>query len=894
MNTEEKRLKENYDNKKKWLEWGPYLSERQWGTVREDYSKNGSAWDYFPHDHARSRVYRWGEDGIAGICDKHCAIAFAVTLWNGKDPILKERLFGLTGPEGNHGEDCKELYYYLESTPTHSYMKHLYKYPQNEYPYADLVHTNKNRGVKELEYELLDTGLFDNNEYFDVFTEYAKADEEDILIKITIHNRGEEEADVWAIPTLWLRNLWSFNQAEGKHLISKKEDTKDYGSVLLTHPKLGDYNFYFEKPEKWLFTNNETNKEKLYGTPNESPYVKDLFHDAVIQDDFTLTDAVTEGTKFAPMYKATVDGKGKVEFRLRLSKKAHTKNPLSTSFNKTFDTRLEEADEFYAPFKKSNDEDTINIQRQAFAGMMWSKQYFNIDMETWIKGDPGQPTPPSERLNGRNKEWMTLNNEDIVSMPDKWEYPWYAAWDLAFHCVPIAMIDAEFAKEQMILMTREWYMSPSGQIPAYEWSFSDVNPPVQAWATFQIYEIDKKITGKGDIEFLKKMANKLALNFTWWVNRKDRNENNVFEGGFLGLDNIGVFDRSSEIPGDGYLEQADGTAWMALFSLNMLELSLEIALHDKVYEDMATKYFEHFIYIAESLNKMGEDWTGSWDNVDGFFYDILVLPNDTYIPIKIRSLVGLMTINAVLVLKRETLKELPNFYHGLKWFKNYRDKHHKYRVLADLNETDDIILSLVPKDRMVRLMGALLDENEFFSNYGIRALSKAHENSYNINIQGQDFYVNYEPAESTTNLFGGNSNWRGPIWMPMNFLMVKALQEYHKHYGNDLKIKHNNKEYTLGEVSILISNRLTDIFRKDDNGNRPVHALHQKIYQDEHFKDLILFYEYFHGDNGRGVGATHQTGWTGVVAQLIDGCSELDDCFNSPPMKNRKKSLKTK
>ena len=873
-NKEEKRLQENYLGKKKWLEWGPYLSERQWGTVREDYSPNGSAWDYFPHEHARSRVYRWGEDGLAGISDKHCAVCFSVGLWNGKDPILKERLFGLTGPEGNHGEDCKELYYYLDSTPTHSYMKHLYKYPQGEFPYADLVHTNGSRGVKELEYELLDTGIFNDNKYFDVFTEYGKVDEEDILIKISVHNRAETEADIWVLPTLWLRNLWFVGEVKGKHIIKKNKSTKDYGSVKLTHPKLGDYHFYFEQPEKWLFTNNETNTEKVFGVPNSTPYVKDLFHDAVINDDFNLTDAVDEGTKFAPMYRASIKGKGKIEIKVRLSKKVHSSNPLVSGFDSELKKRLSEANTYFKQFSKDlDDDDAINIQRQALAGMMWSKQYYNIDMETWMKGDEGHPPPPEERKNGRNREWMTLNNEDIISMPDKWEYPWYAAWDLAFHCVPLAMMDAEFAKQQMILMTREWYMSPSGQIPAYEWSFSDVNPPVQAWATYQIYLMDKKKTGKGDIHFLKRMINKLTLNFTWWVNRKDRSGNNVFEGGFLGLDNIGVFDRSSEIPGDGYLEQADGTAWMALFSLNMLQLSLEVAQHDSAFEDLATKYFEHFVYIAESLNQIGYNWTGSWDESDGFFYDILVLPNDTFVPIKIRSLVGLMTINAALVLKKETLKKLPSFYSGLKWFRNYRRKHNKYLVIEEMNNNEDILLSLVPKKRMIRLMKALLDEDEFFSPYGIRALSKVHESPYSIQIEGQEFSVQYHPAESQTNLFGGNSNWRGPIWMPMNFLFVKALEEYYEYYGDELLIEFGERKLTLLELKDVINNRLINIFRKDEKGERPVHALHKEFYKDPHFNDLILFYEYFHGDNGRGVGATHQTGWTGVIAQLIaDSC----------------------
>ena len=872
-NAEEQRLKENNSGKKKWSQWGPYLSERQWGTVREDYSEHGEAWDYFPHDHARSRVYRWGEDGLAGISDEHCAICFAVTLWNGNDPILKERMYGLTGPEGNHGEDCKELYYYLDNTPTHSYMKHLYKYPQAAYPYADLARTSQNRGKQDLEYEVLDSGAFNDNRYFDVFTEYAKADEEDILVKITVHNRGPEAAPITVLPTLWLRNLWSFGQAKGKHSIKKKKDTQKYGSVELTHPKLGEYRLYFEKPEKWLFTNNETNKERLYGQPNESPYVKDLFNHAVIQNDFKLTDAVNEGSKFAPMFQEIVESGKSVEIRLRLSKDELSGNPLAKSYDTVFDARLTEADEFYKELQGGTCADTANIQRQAFAGMLWSKQYFNIDMETWMNGDPGQPEPPEGRKHGRNKDWLTLNNEDIVSMPDKWEYPWYAVWDLAFHTVPLAMVDAEFAKNQLVLILREWYMAPSGQIPAYEWAFSDVNPPVHAWAAFKVYEIDKKKTGKGDIDFLKRVFNKLSLNFTWWVNRKDHNGNNVFEGGFLGLDNIGVFDRSNEIPGGGHLEQADGTAWMAMFSLNMLQIALEIAIEDGSYEDMCTKYFEHFVYIAESLNRRGENWTGSWDENEGFFYDILVLPGNNYVPLKVRSLVGLMTLNSVLVLPYEKLKKVKSFYAGMKWFRNYREGHGKYLAIEEFKDGEDILLSLVPKKRMEKLLKALLDEKEFLSPYGIRALSKLHENPYKISIAGEEFSVKYDPAESSTHLFGGNSNWRGPIWMPMNFLFVQSLLEYHKYYGNDLKIAcpaGAEQKYNLEELSNDINNRLVSMFKKDTDGNRPVNALHKEWYRDEHFKDLILFYEYFHGDNGRGVGATHQTGWTGCVAHLID------------------------
>ncbi len=872
MTAEERRLEEHYNGKKKWLEWGPYLSERQWGTVREDYSAEGNAWTYFPHEDARSRVYRWGEDGIAGISDRHCAICFSIGLWNGNDPILKERLFGLTGPEGNHGEDCKELYYYLDSTPSHSYMKHLYKYPHGAFPYSDLINTNNARGYDDLEYEILDTGIFDDNKYFDVFTEYAKADDEDILIKITIANRGEDDHDIWLLPTMLLRNLWSFNQMRGEHSIKVKDQESEYGSVKIEHPILKDYYLYFENPEEWLFTNNETNNEKIFGKKNKSPYVKDLFHDAVIQSDFSLTRAVDEGTKFAPMFHRNVKGKGAQVFKLRFSKNPFSKNPLTHEFDEIFKQQIKEADEFYEQFRKGENDDLRNIQRQAMAGLMWSKQYYNMVVETWLKGDPGL-TPPSEaRLKGRNKDWMTLNNEDIISMPDKWEYPWYAAWDLAFHCIPIALIDPEFAKEQMLLMTKEWYMNPKGQIPAYEWSFGDVNPPVQAWATYEVYQLEKKKTGKGDINFLKKMLHKLAINFTWWVNQKDRNGNNVFEGGFLGLDNIGVFDRSKEIPGNGYLEQADGTAWMAMFSLKMLQISLEIAKHDNSYEDLATKYFEHFIYIAESLNKISDKWVGSWDEKEGFFYDILVLPNDSFIPIKVRSLVGLMTLTAVLHIDKSTIELLPNFYKKVKWFVNYRRKHSKYQVIEDFQEGEDFLLSLVPKKRMKRLISALIDKDEFLSPYGIRSLSKIHKVPYRVIIENQEFSVKYTPAESDTFLFGGNSNWRGPIWIPMNFLFIVALKEYHQFYKEEFKIPSPDeagKEINLLELSDILNRRLVSMFTKDENGDRPIHKLHPEIYRDLHFKDLVLYYEYFHGDNGRGIGATHQTGWTGAVAHLI-------------------------
>jgi len=873
MNAEQKRLKEPG-----WKKWGPYLSERQWGTVREDYSEYGNAWDYFPHDHARSKVYRWGEDGIAGFSDNQQHICFALALWNGKDPILKERLFGLTGNEGNHGEDVKELYYYLDNTPAHSYMKHLYKYPQAEFPYGELVNTNRRRNRFEKEFELLDTGIFNERKYFDVFTEYAKNEQEDILIRISIYNRAKDAAYLALLPTLWLRNLWSFGLMHEKPLIYLKEGGEEYGRVKADHYWEGDYHFYFEKPVRTLFTENETNTERLYSVPNQTPYVKDAFHTAVQQQQFGWLERKTEGSKFAPMYEWTLAGGSSVTVKLRLSKQFIEKDPFDISFDEVFEDRIREADEFYRDITTTKDKDLLNIQRQAFAGMLWSKQYYNIDIPRWLNGDPGQPVPPEQRKTGRNHQWHTLNNEDVVSMPDKWEYPWYAAWDLAFHCVPLSMVDAEFAKNQLILFLREWYMHPNGQLPAYEWAFSDVNPPVHAWSCMQVYKIDKARTGKADVEFLERVFQKLLINFTWWVNRKDHKGNNVFEGGFLGLDNIGVFDRSNMIPGGGILEQADGTSWMAMYCLNMLEMALEISQYNSAYEDVTTKFFEHFVYIAESLNRIGENWTGSWDDEDGFFYDILAMPDGRYIPLKVRSLVGLSPLFAVFVLKKDQLAKVPDFYSRLKWFQKYREKNDEYLVIEELREHDDILLSLVPKDRLEKLMKALLDENEFLSRGGIRSISKIHREGYHVHIDGQEFGLDYQPGEGTSGLFGGNSNWRGPVWMPMNYLLVQALHTYSEYYKNDLKLNfptESGHEKNLGEIALEISKRLISTFTEDKQGDRPVNDYYD-IYRDDYFKDLVLFYEYFHGDTARGVGASHQTGWTGVVAELINRVSSSE------------------
>ena len=868
---EKQRILEKNSKEKKWLKWGPYLSERQWGTVREDYSADGSAWEYFPHDHARSRVYRWGEDGIAGISDEYCNICFALALWNGKDSILKERLFGLTGNQGNHGEDVKELYYYLDNTPTHSYMKHLYKYSQNEYPYEELLKENQRRSREDLEYEILDTDIFDANAYFDVITEYAKADEEDLLIQFTVTNRFTESAPISILPTLWIRNYWSFRDMDPMPSITKQVEGKTT-YVSISHIYVGEYNLYFEDADQLLFTENETNTEKIFGVENDHPFKKDLFHDAVITNDFSKATQNKSGTKFSPLYQRNVEAGGEIVIRLRLSKE-RLENPFNEDFEAILNARKSESAKFYDAIISGVSKDQAEIQKQAFAGLLWSKQYYNYDVETWLEGDPKEPKPPVSRLNGRNSTWDKLRNHDIMLMPDTWEYPWYAAWDTAFHCVTLALIDPDFAKNQLLLFTKEWYMSPDGQIPAYEWALSDVNPPVQAWASIKIFLMEKTATGKGDIKFLKRMFNKLSLNFTWWVNRLDGRANNVFEGGFLGLDNIGVFDRSKGVPGNGILEQVDGTAWMTLFCQNMLQISLELALEDDIYEDMATKYFGHFVFIAEALNKMSNDFEGIWDDKDAFFYDQLILPESSLIPIKVRSIAGMLSLAAVFCIKKEVLDELPKFRRSVLWFVKYRRDKLKYKVIQNYREGKDLLLALVPENRARKLLKALLDEKEFLSPHGLRSLSKIYETPYNIIIDEVDYGIGYEPAESTTSLFGGNSNWRGPVWFPINYLFIDALKEYFKFAGKELKFEYptgSTNLLDLNEISIELSKRLISIFEKNENGDRTVNLLHSKWYRDEHFKDLILFYEYFHGENGRGIGASHQTGWTALVANLID------------------------
>lgn len=870
QNEERKRLQEQDKNKKDWLKWGPYLSERQWGTVREDYSAHGDAWNYFPHEHARSRAYRWGEDGIAGLSDRYCNICFGIGLWNGKDPILKERLFGLTGPQGNHGEDVKELYYYLESTPSHSYMKHLYKYPQAEFPYAKLASENQKRKRNELEYEILDTGVFENNAYFDVFTEYAKGDEKDILIKITIHNRNPEAAAIHLLPTLTMRNHWTFKEMPKKPVIKKrKKRGKTYATI--EHPYVGGYNLYFQEADQLLFTENETNREAIYLQKNTHPYKKDLFHKAVCTNDYTLATKNKEGTKFAPLYHRKIEGGTSVSVVLRLSDKT-LDDPFGKTFDRIFKNRKKECEAFYEEMAPKANSDKKAIFRQAMAGLLWTKQYYNYEVEQWLKGDSKNSHPPKERLTGRNHSWKTLRNHDILSMPDAWEYPWYAAWDSAFHCASFALIDPSFAKEQLLLFTKEWYMAPNGQIPAYEWNFSDVNPPVQAWSALRIYKIDKDKTGAGDVKFLKRMFNKLALNFTWWVNQLDSSQKNVFQGGFLGLDNIGVFDRSNGIPGNGTLEQVDGTAWMALYCLNMLEMSLEIVKEDETYEDMATKYFGHFIFIAEALNKIDIAHEGTWDSEEGFFYDRLVLPDGRSTRIKIRSIAGMLSLAAVLTIKKETLALFPKFKASVLWFQKYRMENLKFPVIQGYEDGEDLHLSLVPDDRLQLLIKSLLDEKEFLGPYGIRSLSKIHEEPYHIHIDGIDYSINYEPAESTVSLFGGNSNWRGPVWLPMNYLFIQSLREYYSFCGKDMEFEYptgSGIKMDLHQISNEISKRVIKMFEKDGNDKRPINRLHDQQYTDPNFKDLVLFYEYFHGENGRGLGASHQTGWTALVANLI-------------------------
>jgi Mannosylglycerate hydrolase MGH1-like glycoside hydrolase domain len=874
---ESARLAQAASPQSDWRKWGPYLAERQWATVREDYSAGGACWDSFPHDHARSRAYRWGEDGLLGICDRQARLCFALALWNGRDPILKERLFGLTGPEGNHGEDVKELYYYLDSTPTHSYLKALYKYPQAEYPYERLVRENRGRGKDEPELELADTGVFDEGRYFDVFAEYAKAGPDDVLIRITVANRGPEAAVAHVLPTIWFRNSWSWGRTSEllppKGVIRAKEE----GRLLIEQPGLGRYQLAFEAASEVtptvLVTENETNAERLFGAPNAGPCVKDAFHEAVVHGRTSAVSTSGEGSKAAPHYRLQIPAGGEAVLRLRLSPAdSELRRPFGPEFERTFAARIREADAFYSariPHPLGSEEH--RVARQAYAGILWSKQFFYYDVAEWLDGDPAQPQPPAERRRGRNSDWRHLNNADVVSMPDKWEYPWYAAWDLAFHLVTVARIDSDFAKEQLILLLREWYMHPNGQIPAYEFAFGDVNPPVHAWACWRVYKI-AATRGERDRVFLSRVFHKLLINFTWWVNRKDPEGHNLFAGGFLGLDNIGVFDRSQPLPTGGHLEQADGTAWMAFYCATMLAMALELAHEDPAAEDLATKFFEHFVAITDAMNTLGG--SGLWNEEDGFYYDQLHA-NDESLPLKLRSLVGLVPLFTAETVDAETLDRLPDFAARFRWFVANRPELAKHvTVRQDPDGRPRYLLSVPSRDRLVRVLGYALDEEEFLSPHGIRSISRFHrDHPYVFQTQGQEFRVDYVPGESNTWLFGGNSNWRGPVWFPMNYLIVEALQRYAHFFGDSLEVEcpaRSGRRMHLGRVAAELSGRLARTFLPDGAGARPCHGGDPRYAADPHFKDLVLFYEYFHGDTGKGLGASHQTGWTALVARCLE------------------------
>jgi len=877
---EHDRLLAHRDHEANWRMFGPYLSERAWGTVREDFSPDGEAWSYLPHEQARSRAYRWNEDGLAGLCDRNQYLCLGLALWNGQDGILKERMYGLTGDEGNHGEDVKEYYYYLESTPTHSYMKMLYKYPQAAFPYADLVHTNQGRSFDDPEYDLIDTGIFDEGRYFDVFVEYAKAGERDILCRIEVMNRGPESAPLWVLPTAWFRNTWSWGYPEGP-----RHDTPTMpemrlgagGEVRITHPGLGGYVLSADGAGEVLFTHNETNNAVLFGGTNRTPWVKDAFHRYVVGGEAGAVNPEGAGTKAAFVFQQEVDAGEKVVIKLRLSHGDGV--PTFTEFDEIFASRIAEADAFYATVEHPKlSEDERRIQRQALAGMLWSKQLYYYDVEQWLHGDPVWPAPES-RLTGRNRNWSHMVNFDVISMPDKWEYPWYAVWDSAFHCIPISMVDVGFAKRQLVLFTREWYMHPNGQLPAYEWCFEDVNPPVHAWAAWRIYRNEQGQDGVGDRAFLAGIFHKLMLNFTWWVNRKDHEGSNIFQGGFLGLDNIGVFDRSKDLPGGGRLDQSDGTSWMASYCLHMMRIALELGLKESVYQDSATKFFEHFQRVAHAMTEVGGEHGHSlWDEQDGFFYDILHLPSGEVIPLKIRSLVGLIPLFAVEVIDRETLDASPVFTRRMQWFLSNRPHlNGNMWDVYDVGVEDRKMFAILTRDKLTSILRYMLDEEEFLSDYGIRSLSKVHEREpFVIEINGERHGVGYEPAESKGALFGGNSNWRGPIWFPTNYLIIESLWKFHSFYGDAFTVEcptGSGQMMTLREVATEIARRLCRIFKREET-QRAVYADFDIFQNDPHWRDLILFHEYFHGDTGAGLGAQHQTGWTGLVAKLLAELAE--------------------
>ena len=857
-----------------WRRWGPYLSERQWGTVREDYSAGGEAWDYFPHDHARSRAYRWGEDGIAGFSDDRQLWCLALALWNGRDPILKERMFGLTNGEGNHGEDVKELWWYLDGTPTHSYMRMLYKYPQAPFPYEDLLQENgRRKGHNQREYELIDTGVFDERRYFDVTVEYAKAGASDILMQVTIDNHGPEASDLSVLPHLWARNTWSWDEGRGRPKLHLLPD----GSVSASRAGMPDRRFSALQPAEFMFCENDTNGRRLYGMQG-SGFFKDGINDRIVHGDIGAVNPAHNGTKCAAVTAVTIAAGGRTVLRFRFGPADAA--PLSIdAFDAIVRQRIAEADEFYGVLQKDiGDADARAVQRQALAGMLWSKQYYHFEIRRWIAGDPTQPAPPRERRHGRNKDWPHLNNADIISMPDKWEYPWYAAWDLAFHCATFAIVDPAFAKDQLILLTREWYMNPNGQLPAYEWAFGDVNPPVHAWAAWRVYQTDKSLTGVGDRAFLERIFHKLMLNFTWWVNRKDEGGRNVYQGGFLGLDNIGVFDRSAPLPTGGYISQSDGTAWMAMYSLNLMRIALELASEDPVYEDIASKFFEHFLYIAEAMTDLrdveGEEAVGLWDEQDMFYYDILNLPDGTRLPLRVRSLVGLIPLCAVEVLDSEVLSKFPAFAARLQWMLTHRpDLAGLVSRWGEAGKDNRLLLSLLRRVRMKAILSRMLDDTEFLSDNGIRAVSKVHKDApFVVDAGGTTAMVDYEPGESTSGVFGGNSNWRGPIWMPINYLLVDSLYEFERFYDPSFTVECPTGSGTLldlGGVAAELTRRLNRLFLRGADGLRPVHGSHPILNSDPAFRDHIPFHEYFHGDSGEGIGATHQTGWTGLIALLL-------------------------
>jgi hypothetical protein len=883
MNAEQTRLQEAREKNVPWRKWGPYLSERQWGTVREDYSEDGNAWDYFSHDQARSRAYRWGEDGLAGVSDDKQHLCLALALWNGKDPILKERLFGLTNGEGNHGEDVKEYYFYLDSTPTHSYMKYLYKYPQAAFPYSDLVETSKKRSRNEFEYELIDTGAFAGDRYFDVFVEYAKASPEDLLVRVTVHNRGPEAAELHVLPTLWFRNEWSWDAGPERPALRQVAATPARAVVRATHAAVGERYLYCEGEVPLLFTENETNTQRIFGVPNRTPHVKDVIDSFVVHGREDAVNPEQTGTKVAAHYRLTVPPGESRAVQLRLTDVApeaipHSNGPGSAPFGPQFEqvfaARKQEADDFYAEvIPPAVGPDGANVMRQALAGMLWSKQFYHYDVDKWLEERGSDPFQPARKQAPRNDHWHHMYNGDIISMPDKWEYPWYAAWDLAFHVLALTLVDPDFGKGQLKLMLRERYMHPNGQIPAYEWNFGDVNPPVHAWATVFAYRLEKAKAGEGDREFLKSSFQKLLLNFTWWVNRKDRTGRNVFEGGFLGLDNIGVFDRSSPLPTGGYLEQADGTAWMALFCQNMLEIAGELALTDSDYGDMCLKFVEHFMWIASSMTHLGGE-VGMWDEEDGFFYDVLRLPDGRAQRLKVRSMVGLLPLCAATVFDGQVLAKYPELRERAKWFLTTRPELRE--AIHDPVKTGVAgrrLASILDEAKLRRVLEKMLDEDEFLSEYGIRSLSRFHEkHPYVTHVGGQEYRVDYLPAESDTGMFGGNSNWRGPIWMPVNALIVRALLQYYAYYGDAFTVEcptGSGRRMNLYQVAEEIGRRLANIFVKGQDARRPVYGGAEKFQSDPHWRDLVLFYEYFHGDNGAGLGASHQTGWTGVVARIM-------------------------